>query len=74
MNVIVLLALTDTGNPSYDARLAATMATLGVPVFAATPDQYPDLMACALRREDIHQWAATQDIKTIRPDKDEPVV
>lgn len=74
VNVIVLLALTDTGNPSYDARLAATMATLGVPVFAATPDQFPDLMACALRREDIHQWAATQDIKTIRPDEDDPTV
>lgn len=71
VNVIVLLALTDTGSPSFDARLAATMASLGVPVFAATPDQFPDLMACALRREDIHSWAAAQDIKTFRPDEDD---
>ena len=69
VNVIVLLALTDTGNPSYDQRLSATVAAPGVPVFAATPDQFPDLMACALRREDIHQWAASNDIKTIRPDE-----
>lgn len=68
VNVIVLLALTDTGNPFYDAQMAATIAALGVPVFAATPDQFPDLMACALRREDIQQWAASQDIKTIRAD------
>lgn len=69
VNVIVLLALTDTGNPFYNPALSATVAALCVPVFAATPDQFPDLMACALRREDIHQWAASQDIKTIRPDE-----
>ncbi len=74
VNVIVLLALTDTGNPSYDTRLAARIASLGVPVFAATPDQFPDLMACALRREDIHLWAASQDIKTIRAEEERPPV
>jgi len=72
VNVIVLLALTDTGAPSFDARLATSVAALGVPVFAATPDQFPDLMACALRREDIHRWAASRDIKTIRPEEDTP--
>jgi len=72
VNVIVLLALTDTGAPSFDARLATRVAALGVPVFAATPDQFPDLMACALRREDIHRWAASQDIKAIRPEEDAP--
>lgn len=66
VNVIVLLALTDTGRPGYDPRLAGKVADMGVPVFACTPDQFPDLMACALRREDIQQWAALQDIKTIR--------
>lgn len=66
VNVIVLLALTDTGQPSYDPRLAATIASLGAPVFACTPDQFPDLMATALRRDDLHQWAASQDIKLVR--------
>lgn len=67
VNVIVLLALTDTGRPAYDAVLGGEVAALGIPVFACTPDQFPGLMATALRREDISAWAATEDIKTIRP-------
>jgi hypothetical protein len=58
VNVIVLLALTDTGRPSYDPALSARVAALGIPVFACTPDQFPDLMATALKREDIAGWAA----------------
>ena len=68
VNVIVLLALTDTGRPAYDPALSGKVAALGVPVFACTPDQFPDLMATALRREDIAAWAADQDIKLIRAD------
>lgn len=65
VNVIILLALSDQGKPFYDPTLSAKMAALGVPVFACTPDQFPDLMAAALRRDDIHAWAATEDIKVI---------
>ena len=72
VNVIVLLALTDTGHPIYDARLAGLIAGLDIPVFAATPDEFPDLMACALRREDVFAWAAKADIKTVRPEEAEP--
>ena len=68
VNVIVLLALTDTGRPSYDAGLAGRIAAFGAPVFACTPERFPDLMACALRREDVHLWAAQNDIKTVRSD------
>lgn len=68
VNVIVLLALTDTGRPAYDPALSSKVAALGVPVFACTPDQFPELMATALRREDIAAWAADQDIKLIRSD------
>jgi len=66
VNVIVLLALTDTGQPSYNPELASTIAALGAPVFACTPDQFPDLMATALQRGDLHQWAAGEDIKLVR--------
>jgi Mg-chelatase subunit ChlD len=69
VNVIVLLALTDSGRPAYDPRLSAKVAALGIPVFACTPDQFPDLMATALRREDVHGWAADRDIKLIRSDE-----
>jgi Mg-chelatase subunit ChlD len=68
VNVIVLLALTDTGRPAYHPQLSARVAALGVPVFACTPDKFPDLMATALRRGDIAGWAAEQDIKLIRPE------
>ena len=71
VNVIVLLALADDGRPFYSADLAATVAALGIPVFACTPDQFPDMMAAALRREDIHQWAAGEDIKVITEGGDE---
>jgi len=66
INVIVLLALTDDGRPSYSQATAEAVAAMGIPVFACTPDQFPDLMATALRKEDIAKWAAGEDIKLIR--------
>lgn len=65
VNVIVLLALSDDGKPAYDHQMASKVALLGIPVFACTPDQFPDLMATALRREDISGWAAANDIKPV---------
>jgi hypothetical protein len=68
VNVIVLLALNDDGRPAYHADHAAILASLGCPVFACTPHQFPELMATALKRRDIWAWAAAQDIKLIRPE------
>ena len=61
---ITLLALSDEGAPVYDADLAAKLAALGVPSFACTPDAFPQLMAAAIRRDDVAAWAATQGFKT----------
>lgn len=58
VQVIALLALNDEGRPSYDSRNAAALAELGIPAFACTPDLFPELMAAAIRREDIQQWAS----------------
>lgn len=66
VNLIVLLALSDDGHPSYDTDHAALIAAMGCPVFACTPDQFPDLMATALTRADIHQWAAARSIPLVR--------
>jgi hypothetical protein len=66
VSVIVLLALSDQGRPSYDAKNAAAIAAMGCPVFACTPDQFPDLMATALKRDDIAAWAASRDIALVR--------
>ncbi|MET7282259.1 VWA domain-containing protein [Kribbella sp. NPDC005582] len=59
VQVIALLALSDSGTPSYDAENAAALVELGVPTFACTPDRFPDLMAAAIRRDDIAGWAST---------------
>jgi Mg-chelatase subunit ChlD len=66
VQLITLLALSDEGAPSYDHQLAAKLATLGVPSFACSPDQFPALMAAAIRREDVGLWAAQQGIVTTR--------
>jgi Mg-chelatase subunit ChlD len=66
VNIIVLLALSDDGHPGYHAEHAERIAAMGCPVFACTPDQFPDLMATALTRQDIQQWAAAQEISMIR--------
>jgi VWA domain-containing protein len=59
VQVVALLALSDSGAPAYDHDNAAALAALGVPAFACTPELFPDLMAAAVRREDLTGWAAT---------------
>lgn len=62
VNLVVLLALSDDGAPAYDHGNAQFLANLGVPVFACTPDKFPDLMAAALSKQDIAQWAAKEEL------------
>jgi Mg-chelatase subunit ChlD len=62
VQVVVLLALNDQGAPSYDHDNAQFLANLGIPVFACTPDKFPDLMAAALSKQDIGIWAAKEDL------------
>jgi Mg-chelatase subunit ChlD len=66
VQLIVLLALSDEGAPSYDHDLAAKLAALGAPSFACTPDIFPELMAAAINRQDIAQWAAKRGIAAKR--------
>ncbi len=62
VQVVVLLALNDEGAPFYDHENAYFLSNLGIPVFACTPDKFPDLMAAALSKQDIGLWAAKEDI------------
>jgi hypothetical protein len=66
VNVIALLALCDDGRTWHDEQMAKAFAALGCPVFACTPDQFPDLMAAALQKQDIAAWAAERDIALVR--------
>jgi hypothetical protein len=63
---ITLLALSDEGAPAYDHALASKLSALGVPSFACTPDKFPQLMAAAIRKEDIALWAAREGMVATR--------
>jgi Mg-chelatase subunit ChlD len=56
VRLITLLALSDQGTPRYDINMAQQLAGLGVPCFACTPDQLPELMAAALARKDLSRF------------------
>jgi len=59
---VVLLALNDDGAPYYDHQNAEFLGALGVPVFACTPDLFPDMMANAISGKDIQQWVSTNNL------------
>src|SRR5262249_42854222 len=66
---IALLALNADGAPGYHPNVAAAFPGFGIPSFACAPDLYPELMAAAINRQDIAQWAAAREIVTARGDK-----
>ena len=63
INVIVLLDMAETGAPLYDTAMAENIATMGALVFACAPHEFPDLMACSLKKNNIADWTANNDIK-----------
>ena len=62
VNLVTLLALSDDGAPMYDHRNAADLAALGSPAFACTPDLFPELIAAAIGRRPMAEWAAGKGI------------
>jgi hypothetical protein len=57
VRAMCLLALSDSGAPSYDESLARKLAALGIPCFACTPQRLPDLVEGALRGFDLTKLA-----------------
>lgn len=66
VNMITLLALNDDGTPAYDHANASSLASLGIPSFACTPDQFPDLMGAAINKRNLNEWAAERGIALAR--------
>lgn len=64
VQLVTLLALNDEGAPMYDHRIAEELGKMGSRAFACSPDKFPDLMAAAIQKQDIGQWAAANDIVT----------
>ena len=65
VQVVVLLALDAKGKPSYDHQNARALAAFGLPVFACTPEHFPDLMAAALGRQDVAAWASARGMPVV---------
>lgn len=59
---ITLLALNDDGAPSFDKEIATKYASMQIPSFACTPDQFPTLMAAAIKKESIKSWMSKNNI------------
>jgi Mg-chelatase subunit ChlD len=70
VKMVTLLALSDEGAPSFDEKNAGALAALGVPSFACTPDKFPELLAAAIQKRDMAQWAAENALTTNRADLD----
>lgn len=66
VKMVTLLALADSGAPSFDEQNAAALAGFGVPSFACTPDRFPEMMAAAIQGQDLGQWAAEQGMMAAR--------
>jgi hypothetical protein len=58
VRVIGLLALSDSGVPSFDDRLAKKLSELGVPCFGCTPNRLPELIEGVLKKQDLKALAA----------------
>jgi hypothetical protein len=58
IKAVTLLAITDQGEPSYNKDLANTLADLGMPAFACTPERLPEMLAGVLKGHDLKAIAA----------------
>ena len=64
VRALCLLALSDSGIPSFDERLARKLSSLGIPCFGCTPQKLPDLLEGALRGQDLQALATRLTEKT----------
>ncbi len=57
VKAVTLLAISDQGQPSFNANLAEKLTKLGMPCFGCTPDHLPELLAAVLKGNDLQQIA-----------------
>lgn len=53
---ITLLALSDSGVPSYDEKLGKKISKLGIPSFACSPDKLPELIGEIMKGNDLKEY------------------
>ncbi len=59
VKTVCLLALDDSGRPSYDEALARRFAAVGVPSFACPPERLPEFLEGAIKGYDLAALAAS---------------
>lgn len=74
VNMVALLALSDSGTPAYDHRTASEFGAMGIPAFACTPDLFPDLMAVTMNRRDLKSWASRHGIAIAKTRDDNDLI
>ncbi len=57
VRAMVMLALSDSGVPTYDVNLAKRIRNLGIPCFGCTPALLPEFLSGALKGADLEQLA-----------------
>jgi Mg-chelatase subunit ChlD len=57
VRALVMLALSDSGVPTYDEQMAKKVRNLGIPCFGCTPGQLPEFLAGALKGADLERMA-----------------
>jgi hypothetical protein len=69
VRVICLLALSDSGVPSFDQNVAKKLSEFGAPCFGCTPNKLPELIEGVLKKQDLKALAARLGTK---PPKSKP--
>jgi Mg-chelatase subunit ChlD len=53
VKVLCLLALSDTGRPSYDHEIAQALGEMGIPCFGCTPSLLPQVVERVMKGQDL---------------------
>jgi len=61
VKVVSLLALSDSGKPSYDHEIAAQLGRMGVPCFGCTPKLLPAVIERVMKGQDLAPLLAEQE-------------
>ena len=57
VNIVVLLAVSDSGKPIFDEELAKRVSALDIPCFACPPERLPEVLENALKRRSLAGFA-----------------
>jgi len=63
VRVICLLALSDSGIPTFDQNLAKKISEMGVPCFGCTPNKLPELIEGVLKKQDLLSLATRVSVQ-----------